>query len=34
VEENKGVRVLVKKAEECVRDLLGMMIWVHERMKC
>jgi hypothetical protein len=34
VEENKGVRVLVKKAEECVRDLLGMMIWAHERMKC
>jgi hypothetical protein len=34
VEENRGVRVLVKKAEECVRDLVGMLIWVDERMKC
>jgi hypothetical protein len=33
-EENRGVRVLVKRAEECVRDLVGMMIWVSERTKC
>lgn len=27
MEKNEGVRVLVRKAEECVKDLIGALVW-------